>query len=104
MSKVIRFVCMSFLIAFTFAPSATFAQGIQGKYHFLADSDGRKANKKSIITMEFAANTFKFKAEQPGELVEDVGTYQISGNTLSINFKDMEQGAKKGAYSLNFAL
>ncbi len=101
MNKVIRLLGVSFIAAIAFFSAPIFAEGIQGKYHFLADSDGKKANKKSIITLDFAASTFKFKAEQPGELIEDNGSYRISGNMLSISFKEMEQGSKKGAYSLN---
>ena len=73
-----------------------FAQSIKGKYHFIADSDGKKANAKAIITINFADNTFKLKAVQPGSVVEDEGTYQISGSTITVSFKEMEQGKKKG--------
>jgi len=76
------------------------AQSIKGKYHFIADSDGKKANARAMITIQFAGNTFKFKAEQPGSLVEDQGTYQISGNKITVTFNEMEQGKKQGNFSI----
>ena len=90
--------CISLVILFVAQVSA---QSIKGKYHFIADSDGKKANAKAIISIQFSDNTFKLKAEQPGSLVEDEGTYQISGSTISISFKTMEQGKKKGAYAIS---
>ncbi len=75
------------------------AQSIKGKYRFTADSDGKEANAKAIITLQFLENTFKLKAEQPGNIVTDEGTYQLSGNKITITFKTMEQGKKSGNYT-----
>src|SRR6187549_675521 len=75
------------------------AQGIKGKYRFIADSDGKEASAKSIITLQFFDNTFKLKAEQPGNVVTDEGTYQLSGNKITISFKEMEQGKKTGNFT-----
>lgn len=75
------------------------SQSIKGKYRFVADSDGKEANAKAIITLQFLDNTFKLKAEQPGNIVTDEGTYQISGNKITISFKTMEQGKKTGNFT-----
>lgn len=75
------------------------SQSIKGKYRFLADSDGKEANAKAIITLQFLDNTFKLKAEQPGNIVTDEGTYQISGSKITISFKTMEQGKKSGSFT-----
>jgi tetratricopeptide (TPR) repeat protein len=75
------------------------SQSIKGKYRFVADSDGKEASAKSIITLQFLDNTFKLKAEQPGNIVTDEGTYQISGSKITISFKTMEQGKKTGNFS-----
>ncbi|MGF2410809.1 MAG: tetratricopeptide repeat protein [Ferruginibacter sp.] len=100
MKKIIAICHFIFFLAIVFSAVQVSAQPLKGKYHFIADSDGKKANAKAIITIQFADNTFKLKAEQPGSLVEDQGTYQISGNTISISFKEMEQGKKKGTFSI----
>ncbi|MBK8141437.1 MAG: hypothetical protein IPK57_10750 [Chitinophagaceae bacterium] len=62
----------------------------------MADSDGKEASAKAIITLQFLDNTFKLKAEQPGNVVTDEGTYQVSGSKITITFKTMEQGKKSG--------
>ncbi|MBK6936566.1 MAG: tetratricopeptide repeat protein [Chitinophagaceae bacterium] len=76
------------------------AQGLKGRYRFVEDGDGKQPNAKAVIMINFSGSTFTFKAEQPGEVVTDNGTYQISGNKLAIKFKEMEQGQKSGTYSL----
>lgn len=76
------------------------AQTIKGSYRFVEDSDGKQAGAKSIITLQFFENTFKLKAEQPGNTVTDEGTYQVNGNKLTIKFKELEQGQKSGTYYL----
>jgi len=76
------------------------SQSIKGKYRFLADSDGKEASAKAIITLQFLDNTFKLKAEQPGNVVTDEGTYQVSGSKITITFKTMEQGKKTGNFTL----
>jgi len=75
------------------------SQSIIGKYRFTTDSDGKEASAKSIITLQFLDNTFKLKAEQPGNIVTDEGTYQVVGNKITITFKTMEQGKKSGSFT-----
>ena len=75
------------------------SQSIKGKYRFMADSDGKEASAKAIITLQFLDNTFKLKAEQPGNIVTDEGTYQVSGSKITITFKTMEQGKKSGNFT-----
>jgi tetratricopeptide (TPR) repeat protein len=85
----------------TMAIAAINAQSIKGKYRFMADGDGKTASAKAVILLSFSANTFTLKAEQPGSLVEDEGTYQVSGKNITLVFKTMEQGKKSGAFSLS---
>ncbi|MBK8139652.1 MAG: hypothetical protein IPK57_00575 [Chitinophagaceae bacterium] len=75
------------------------SQSIKGKYRFVADSDGKEASAKAIITLQFLDNTFKLKAEQPGNIVTDEGSYQVSGSKITITFKTMEQGKKTGNFT-----
>ena len=75
------------------------SQSIKGKYRFTTDSDGKEASAKSIITLQFLDNTFKLRAEQPGNIVTDEGTYQVAGNKITITFKTMEQGKKSGSFT-----
>jgi tetratricopeptide (TPR) repeat protein len=97
MMKKFTLVPAALLVCFQLA---LMAQPVKGKYRFVQDSDGKQANAKAIITIEFLSSTFNFIAEQPGNIVTDEGTYTISGNKLSIKFKEMEQGQKTGTFSL----
>jgi tetratricopeptide (TPR) repeat protein len=88
-----------FFYLFLLAVQSAAAQTIQGKYRFLADNDGRSASARAIIILDLFDKTFRLRAEQPGKIVTDEGTYQINGQQISFQFKEMEQGKKSGKYS-----
>jgi len=77
------------------------AQTLNGTYRFVKDSDGKSARSGADITITFSNGTFKFKAVQPGETVEDAGTWKATGVTMTITFKEMAQGKQTGTWSLN---
>lgn len=80
----------------TFAWSA----GIEGTYRMLKDSNGGSPKAGAVVELAFAKSTFTLKAVQPGETVEDKGTYRLIGNTITITFEEMEQGRQTGPYAL----
>ncbi len=78
------------------------AQTLQGKYILIKDDNGGTAKTGAEISLSFSANgTFKLKAIMPGQTLDDNGTYKISGSTITIVFKEMEQGKQSGPYSLS---
>lgn len=97
--KILFTLLMAGLLVLVTAQN-TSAQGLKGRYRFMEDSDGKQPNAKAVITLNFSGGTFSFRAEQPGEVVTDNGTFQVSGNKVTVSFKEMEQGQKSGAFSL----
>lgn len=92
---------ITFLVFFLFATIAGNAQGIEGKYKLIKESNGKSPKSEAEIIMTFASSTFKIKATQPGQMVEDIGTYKKTGNNITITFKEMEQGRQTGAFTLD---
>lgn len=84
-----------------FASSLGWSAGIEGTYRMSKDSNGTAPKAGAVVEIVFAAKTFTFKAVQPGETVEDKGTYRLVGNTITLTFKEMEQGRQSGPYTLN---
>lgn len=91
----------TFLVSMVvFVGSFAWSSGIQGTYRLLKDSNGTMPKKGAVVELSFAAKTFTFKAVQPGETVEDKGTYRLIGNHITISFEEMVQGRQSGPYSL----
>jgi tetratricopeptide (TPR) repeat protein len=81
--------------------SSITAQNLEGKFIMVKDSDGKLPKKDAVITLQFKpTGTFAFKAVMPGPTIDDNGTYKITGNNITITFKEMEQGKNTGIYSL----
>ncbi len=76
------------------------AQSPNGKYILVKDSDGKSPRGGAEISMTFTPGKFSLKAAMPGQTVTDNGTWKITGSTMTIAFKEMEQGTKTGAWSL----
>jgi hypothetical protein len=87
------------IVALLFAGLVTDAQTLQGKYTLVKDSDGKSPKNQAVISLTFAPGTFKLKAAMPGQTVEDNGTYKITGNNITIIFKEMEQGKQTGPFT-----
>lgn len=77
------------------------AQSLTGKYILVKDSDGKTPKGGAEISMTFTPGKFSLKAAMPGQTVTDNGTWKITGSTMTIAFKEMEQGTKTGAWSLS---
>ena len=79
------------------AASLGWSAGLEGTYRMVKDSNGTAPRAGAVVELVFATGTFTFKAVQPGETVEDKGTYRVVGNTITITFEEMEQGRQSGA-------
>lgn len=78
------------------------AQGLTGTYRLVKDSDGRAPKAKATITLMLAAGgRLSLKAVQPGEVVEDRGTWKVSGDRITLRLVDMEKAATNAAYSFD---
>ncbi|MCK9379495.1 MAG: hypothetical protein M0P95_00355 [Sulfuritalea sp.] len=78
------------------------AQSLSGTYRLVQDSTGKQPRDRATIDIAFKpGGAFTIKATMPGQTVDDTGTYRISGQTLTIDFKDMEQGHQSGPYSIS---
>ena len=78
--------------------TAAMAQSLAGSYRLVQDSTGKQPRDGATIDIVFKpGGTFTLKAAMPGQTVDDTGTYRVSGQTLTIDFKDMEQGHQSGA-------
>jgi len=92
---------ISFFISILITQILCAQTNLSGKYIFTKDGDGQMAKSNAVISMSFNTNgTFSLKAVMPGNTVTDNGTYKISGDNITISFKEMEQGKQSGAYSL----
>ena len=88
------------LLFLLFISVFTQAQSPAGKYILVKDSDGKSPKGGAEISMTFTPGKFSLKAAMPGQTVTDNGTWKITGSTMTIAFKEMEQGTKTGAWSL----
>jgi len=79
---------------------AGWSAGIEGTYRMIKDSSGTAPKAGAVVELAFAKSTFTFKAVQPGETVEDKGTYRIAGNTITLAFEELEQGRQSGPFAL----
>lgn len=73
--------------------SPIFAQSLAGSYVLAGDSDGTGPKKKAVITLTFQGRnegTLTAKATQPGETLNDTGTYVIAGTSITMRFKELE--------------
>ena len=80
---------------------AAWGQSLQGTYRIVQDSTGTKPKGGAIVEITFGQGTFTFRAVQPGETVDDKGTYSVRGSTITMDFAELEQGHQSGPYSLS---
>ena len=81
--------------------ASVMAQAPSGSYRFIKDNDGKTPKTGADITLTFSVGTFALKATMPGQVVEDVGTWKVTGSSMTLSFKDMAQGRQSGAWSLS---
>jgi len=83
---------------------STIPTTLHGTFRFIQDGTGKKPNDNAVLTINFRQNgTFTFKAEMPGKVVTDQGTYSIDGNKLNIIFNELDQAEKTGTFSIDKA-
>ncbi len=88
------------IVSILLFPSILNAQSIEGKYKLIKESDGQVPKSQAEITLTFTNAGFSFKAIQPGQTVDDKGSYKITGNNIVLTFKEMSQGRQSGTYTL----
>jgi len=72
-----------------------------GTWRLMKDSDGKTPKSGAVIELTFGNGTFKVKAVQPGETVEDTGTFKVSGRTITLDFKTLAQGKVSGPFTVS---
>ena len=72
-----------------------------GTWRLFKDSDGQVPKSGAVVEITFSANSFTFRAVQPGETVEDRGTFEVDGRRITIEFAGMEQGRQSGPFSVS---
>jgi len=97
-----RWLRLMLIVSSVVAATTAIAQTLSGTYRLVQDSTGKQPRDRAAIDIAFKpGGTFTLKAAMPGQTVEDTGTYRISGQTLTIDFKDLEQGHQSGPYSVS---
>ena len=87
-----------------FFVSVGYAANIGGTYTLVNDSDGTRPKKGAVVTITFKGSksgTLSMKAEQPGETVTDTGKFNVSGENITIQFREMEWQAKGASFQLD---
>ncbi len=72
-----------------------------GTWRLFKDSDGRTPKSGAVVELTFGAGTFKVKAVQPGETVEDAGTFKVTGRRIAMEFRQLSQGKVSGPLSVS---
>lgn len=73
-----------------------------GSWRLVRDSDGTTPRPGATITLTLNADgTLKVKAAQPGETVEDTGSWEAAGGKITLHFDELDnEGVDDGTYSL----
>lgn len=77
------------------------AAALNGAYLLVRDSDGTVPKKDAVVIITFKGNntgTLAMSAVQPGETVTDTGAFSVSGEHITIQFKEMEWAATRQRY------
>lgn len=72
-----------------------------GTWRLMKDSDGKTPRSDAVVELTFGNGTFKVKAVQPGETVEDAGTFKVSGRNISMEFRELAQGKVSGPFTVS---
>jgi hypothetical protein len=78
-------------------------ESLDGTYLHVRDSDGTTPKDTATVSITFKPNTggVSMRAVQPGETVTDSGSYAVSGDTITIRFREMEWTATRQAFSFD---
>ena len=77
------------LLALALAGGAVRAQGVEGTFLLVGDSDGSKPHADASVTLTFRGGvrgSLSMAAEQPGETVTDSGTFSTAAGRITIKF------------------
>jgi hypothetical protein len=80
------------------------AQALAGTYLLKGDSDGTVPKAEALIILTIQGEnegTVQVKATQPGQSVEDAGTYGVMGNSITMRFRDLEWRVKNELYTFD---
>jgi hypothetical protein len=79
------------------------AAALNNAYTLVRDSDGTVPKKNAVVIITFKggnSGTLSMSAVQPGETVTDTGQFSVSGDRITIQFKEMEWAADRQQYYL----
>ncbi len=82
-----------FLLLFLAYATPVFAQTLAGNYLLQGDSDGTVPKQNAVIVLTAQGGntgTLFVKAVQPGQTLEDRGTYAIKDDAITIHFEELE--------------
>ncbi|MEW6758321.1 MAG: hypothetical protein AB1347_08880 [Acidobacteriota bacterium] len=92
------------LAAFAFATVALpfLAQGLQGTWLLVKDSDETRPKTGATVTLALLpGGAFALSAVQPGETLEDAGTYEVSGSRITLAFTELDLGCAAAPFTLS---
>lgn len=86
---------------FFLAFGAAWAQGLSGTFRLVKDSNGTTPRTGATVDLTFRGDgTFSLRAVQPGETMEDKGTFLVRGGTITMDFQELDKGHQSGPYTL----
>ena len=92
------------LLALVLAGGTARAQGLDGTFVLVGDSDGSKPKPNAAVIMTFRGDlrgSLSMAAQQPGETVTDSGTFSTGAGRITIKFKEMEWEASGQPYQFD---
>ncbi len=82
--------------------ASVLAQDLAGTYRLVRESGGHTPKAKATITLVFApGGRLSIKAVQPGEVVEDTGTWKVNGKRITLRLKDMQKSATHADFTFD---
>ncbi|MEW5765521.1 MAG: hypothetical protein ACOYXN_03395 [Acidobacteriota bacterium] len=89
-------------LALAAAALPVLAQGLQGTWLLVKDSDGTRPKTGATVTLALLpGGAFALSAVQPGETLEDAGTYEVSGNRITLAFTELDLGCEAAPFTLS---
>ena len=71
-----------------------------GTYRLIKDSNGTTPKTGAVISLKFSVGKLFLRAAMPGKTVTDSGTYRISGNRITVRFRQFPFKCTSAAYSI----
>jgi len=102
-SAIGKELIVAFVILCANLALVTAAAALNNAYTLVRDSDGTVPKKDAVVIITFKggnSGTLSMSAVQPGETVTDTGRFSVSGERITIQFKEMEWAADRQQYYL----